>query len=613
MKDVTGLPFDQYQRYRLVADLLDELRGSAKSLSVLDVGGRTALLRSFLTKDKITLVDVEESDSEGLILGDGARLPFVDGAFDAVCAFDTLEHVPPELREAFVSECRRVSKSWVVLAGPYHTARVARAEKLLGKFMKDKLGIVHRYLQEHADHGLPVRKDVEAQLAGLGGQVHSFGHANLDRWLVLMCLSMYLDDDPSLRKLATSFHRFYNRSLYASDHAAPVYRHLVVAAFDGARMPDADQHLAPPVAPKGALEPFESLTTELLAFDKEREEWRAERDRLRQVVEDLRQDLAGSRASLADRARDAAAAAALAETAHAEAEAQRATLEHDLEGHRSSIADLKRELAEVHASTELDRAEERKVREGLERDLEEHRKALEQAASEVRAAQVASAEQRAALETDLAEHAKSLADLRRELEAAHEQAAETQRATEQQRAALEANLAEHAKALSELHAELDAVRADTEAQRRAFEADLGEHKKVIAAREDDAVGLRAEIERLASEATGLRAEVERLQGEVETLAASHAAEVEAHATTRTALGDVITQKDRGIEKLEQELVRVEGVAADLQANLERSLGEARGLGADLDQRTAEVAMLRGELRNRWRNLLRAFAFGKSKF
>ncbi len=108
--NVEQLPFDQYQRYRLVADLLGALRGKHKPLEVLDVGGRTALLRGFLTKDHITLVDIESSAERDLVLGDGTRLPFRDKSFDVVAAFDTLEHVPPQLRTAFVSECARVSR-----------------------------------------------------------------------------------------------------------------------------------------------------------------------------------------------------------------------------------------------------------------------------------------------------------------------------------------------------------------------------------------------------------------------------------------------------------------------------------------------------------------------
>ena len=54
--EVLRLPFDQYQRYRLVADVLEDLRAGSERLTVLDVGGRTALLRKFLTADDITLV-----------------------------------------------------------------------------------------------------------------------------------------------------------------------------------------------------------------------------------------------------------------------------------------------------------------------------------------------------------------------------------------------------------------------------------------------------------------------------------------------------------------------------------------------------------------------------
>ena len=131
MIDVLELPFDQYQRYRLTADLLGELRPQGEKLSVLDVGGRTALLRSFLPHDAVQLVDVESSDERGLVLGSGAALPFQDASFDAVCAFDTLEHVPPPLRRAFVRECARVAKRWVLLAGPYEAPRVVAAEEHL--------------------------------------------------------------------------------------------------------------------------------------------------------------------------------------------------------------------------------------------------------------------------------------------------------------------------------------------------------------------------------------------------------------------------------------------------------------------------------------------------
>jgi len=89
--NIERLPFDQYQRYRLVADLVERLaEASDEPLRVLDVGGRTALLREFLPNVRVELVDMEASEVEGLVLGDGSALPFATESFDVVCAFDTL-------------------------------------------------------------------------------------------------------------------------------------------------------------------------------------------------------------------------------------------------------------------------------------------------------------------------------------------------------------------------------------------------------------------------------------------------------------------------------------------------------------------------------------------
>ena len=69
--DLLELPFDQYQRYRLVADILKEVRPKGRRLSILDVGGRTALLRQFLPKDDVTAVDLESAAAR--VKGEGLR------------------------------------------------------------------------------------------------------------------------------------------------------------------------------------------------------------------------------------------------------------------------------------------------------------------------------------------------------------------------------------------------------------------------------------------------------------------------------------------------------------------------------------------------------------
>jgi hypothetical protein len=298
--DALDLPFDQYQRYRFAADLLEEVRPAGATWRILDVGGRTALLRSFLPRDRVVLVDLEPSGESGLVLGNGARLPFADSSFDVVTAFDTLEHVPPPLREAFVAECRRVSRRYVAIVGPYQDPAVEEAERLLQRFLKDKLGVEHRYLEEHRHHGLPDKARVEAQLAASGAAVATHGHGNLERWLALICISLYMDYTHELRGVATRFFRFYNRHLYASDHATPVYRHAVVAALANAPLPTRRGVPAEPVTPPGSVARMTELAFELAGFEHAHKSLHEERDVFRKIVAELERDLAGHRKALAD-------------------------------------------------------------------------------------------------------------------------------------------------------------------------------------------------------------------------------------------------------------------------------------------------------------------------
>lgn len=366
--DVLALPFDQYQRYRLVTDLLAQLRGDGAPLRVLDVGGRTAVLREFLHDARIDLVDVEPSGSRGLVLGDGSRLPFKDASFDAVCAFDTLEHVPPPLREAFVAEVRRVSRGWVVLAGPYAHPRVVEAEALLQKFLESKLGERHRYLDEHLHHGLPDRAAVEAQLARSGARIATIPHGNLDRWLVLQCLSMYMDYDAALRPIAKDFQRFYNAELYASDHAEPVYRHVVVAALGSAPLPRGNAVLAPAGAPAGALRATFEMAGELVHFDRERNWWHAVRGEMERVISSLQRECEARSQQLAAREIDLARLQAELAKSREYSEQLRAAYQSSEEGRKYHLARGEEERARFAA----ERAVLESQLQQLRRRLEEH-------------------------------------------------------------------------------------------------------------------------------------------------------------------------------------------------------------------------------------------------
>jgi hypothetical protein len=336
-------PFDQEQRYRLIGDLLRAVRGDGPPLFILDVGGRTGVLRKYLAPDdRVILADLEESGERDLVLASGSALPFEEGMFDAVVAADTLEHVPVDAREAFVLEACRVSKGVAILAGPYYHPRVAEAEQRLAEFVRTRIGKPHRYLEEHLALGLPDRAKVEAWCtAGGAKDVRALGHGNLERWLGLMSLALLLDDEAATRDVAGRFHNFYNLSLLPDDRSGQVYRHLVVAVMGDALPESVEQVFAPRELAEESGKPVLHALDHLSAFDHARDLFEAERDRLESEIGRRDEDLKGHHVSLV-------------------------TTDEDLAQHKVSLAEAEEQLSQHKVS--LAEAEEQ---------LSQHKEALE--------------------------------------------------------------------------------------------------------------------------------------------------------------------------------------------------------------------------------------------
>lgn len=633
--DVLALPFDQYQRYRLVSDLVNEVRAKGERFHVLDVGGRTGLLREFLPGDEVALVDLEPSDVPGLVLGDGSALPFRDKSFDVVATFDTLEHVPPPRRAAFVAECARVAKRWVFIAGPYQSPEVEEAERILQRFLVDKLEVEHRYLEEHRHNGLPALDATVAGLAERGARTTAIGHGNLERWLALMCLSMYLDYEPRLRPLAARVFRFYNENLYASDHARPVYRHVVVGAFAAAKLPKGTAGLEAPIAPRGVLERFRSVSDELVLFDRTRNDWREERARLAQILATLERDLAGHRSALAE-----------LEVQKHEQQRVLATLAEDLEGHRASLeasaaalasertegsrarAELateleaqRREVAHLLAALHDERERQESARRAVEEDLEAHRALKSRLENQID-------EQRAvveALTADLEGHRRSVVDLRAIID--EQQSALTGLEADLARATaqafgLETALADRENQIA-AHLEVrDALERDLASHRRAvaeLEADLAGHKRVLAAREAELLEHRRLIQRLEGELA--RARVEH-----DAVVAAWSKRVDEHARVQAALQADLAEHKKVLSDVGADLAGHRRLAVDLRAELEaaraeqarlldeltRARQDITGKRAEIESASRELARqdaligaLRGDLKHRWKSLKRA--------
>ena len=272
------VPFDQYQRYRIIVEiarsLADEL---GRPPWLLDVGGHFVDLdgqarrpiSEFLPGWRSVSVDLPRPALPGYVQARGEALPFGDASFDLASAADVLEHVRPAARPTLVGELTRVARHAVVIAAPFRSPQVEMAEQMLAQFVEHTCGYVQGQLKEHRENGLP---DLDATCAAFGsaGWVTAcFPYGNLWRWLFMMLDKHAVAALPGGRPVHRRLDEHYNRSLFEIDRDPPCYRHFIVAARD-ARSPvlrfAADRFGLPEPAAGGAAAGSESIIFELAAM-----------------------------------------------------------------------------------------------------------------------------------------------------------------------------------------------------------------------------------------------------------------------------------------------------------------------------------------------------------
>jgi hypothetical protein len=221
------LPFDQYQRYKVTAELMERFAVPAGAL-VLEVGGGPGPLEDFLPEYEVFVSDISGEHLGRFLLADGAALPFADQTFAAVVTLDVLEHVPPQFRVAFLAELLRVSADLVVLSAPFASRELEIAEDALNEFIRARFQGDFPTLDEHADNGLPELEPTVAALGGSGFSNATLPSGYLPRWLMGMLVhhELLATGLPHLGKL----HAYYNTVLSPLDCREPAYRHVIVSS-----------------------------------------------------------------------------------------------------------------------------------------------------------------------------------------------------------------------------------------------------------------------------------------------------------------------------------------------------------------------------------------------
>ncbi len=89
--------------------------------TILEVGVGDRVFANYIKNNSLvmyTSFDIAE-DLNPDIVGNVTEMPFKDGDFDVVCAFEVLEHIPFELFENAIQELVRVANKAVVISLPH--------------------------------------------------------------------------------------------------------------------------------------------------------------------------------------------------------------------------------------------------------------------------------------------------------------------------------------------------------------------------------------------------------------------------------------------------------------------------------------------------------------
>ncbi|MFH1738304.1 MAG: methyltransferase domain-containing protein [bacterium] len=223
------LPFDLYQRYRLLSEVVGILKEKSEEASVLEVGGGGSPLSYFLTESHITVSDLVWEDRPWFLKCDAQRLPYPDCSFDFIVGCDFLEHVPEDRRSPILSELKRVARSGVILIGPTDRREILDADALLRRFLIARFGRDNRFLEEHERYGLPNADHIADSLSTDDWHTLALPSGLLERWLPMQLCSAYLESVAELAPLRQEINRLYNRTYYRRDNDSPAYRTLILA------------------------------------------------------------------------------------------------------------------------------------------------------------------------------------------------------------------------------------------------------------------------------------------------------------------------------------------------------------------------------------------------
>lgn len=228
---------DGSSRFLIMLQLIKILTGTSKKpLHMLDIGGgspyMTHVLEELSAPYDLTTLDILPKP-KGIvgkyIQGDATNMVFKDESYDVVVSTDVLEHIPHEKKEAFIEEAIRVTKDYLIIAAPFNTDNVEKAERLTNDFNIKLFGEGQSWLEEHFKNKKPELDQIKRTIESHKLDYEVIGTNNLYNW-VLATHTNLIEAKYGLgkQKLIENNKRFNETILKSGDMKAPFYRHFVV-------------------------------------------------------------------------------------------------------------------------------------------------------------------------------------------------------------------------------------------------------------------------------------------------------------------------------------------------------------------------------------------------
>lgn len=237
VNDINSLSPDGSGRFIITGNILDQLyKDNKKNVKMLDVGGGSpyisSMLNSLNSKYELTSLDLIPKPigyTGNYVQSDATDMPFKADEFDVVISTDVLEHVPDDKKKAFVSECIRVAKDYVIIAAPFNTEGVDDVERATNDFNRHLFNEGQVWLEEHFDNKKPELNPTLDFIKKLGFKTEVIGSNNIFSWLFtthtnLIEAKLGLGVDAIIKN-----NKIFNQNLLSSsDMLAPYYRHFII-------------------------------------------------------------------------------------------------------------------------------------------------------------------------------------------------------------------------------------------------------------------------------------------------------------------------------------------------------------------------------------------------